>query len=450
MTTREKFRPMVQAASLIIALGAAALVVSALSIPARAATGAEGAAEIRGVVKDLDGIPLEGVEVEMTPIGAAGKPYVTKTRKDGTFVFPFLPYNKERYEVAFRKEGFLLRKIHIISRQPQTSADRGEGQIFQDDEGTLGPGKKPPAVFAKPGGHVKIEAGLATQKYFDAMAEALAAAQAGGTPAPAAGAPKAATAQMSSQDQAQLLASQGKYPEAIAAMEQSIQEEATADKWLNLGRIKMRSEDTDGAKAAYARAAGLDPSMRGVHFLLGKLLNDEGRTPEAIAEMEKELALDPSDASTLKALGALYHNADRKADAIAVFEKVVAVAPDVDTLAQLAALYGEQGNFTRSEELYRKILEANPGHADEVYLRIGRSIMNQSNIGTEDRKRASDAFDRAIQSNPSNAKAHLELAYVLLGLGDIPGAKIHMKRYLELQPNGSDAGEVRAQLKDLS
>src|SRR5262249_57192737 len=101
-------------------------------------------------------------------------------------------------------------------------------------------------------------------------------------------------------------------------------------------------------------------------------------------------------------------------------------------------------------ELYRKILDMNPGQADSVYLRIGRSIMNGANVGLEERKRAADAFQRALQANPSNAKAHLELAYVLIGLNDLPGARDHMKRYLELQPSAPDAPEIRQQLKDLS
>ena len=243
------------------ALAVAALLTAATTTEIRAARGAEGAAEVRGTVKDMDGNPLEGVEVQMTPVGKDAKPSIVKTRKDGTFVFPFLAYNKDRYQLGFVKEGFRIRKIHIVSRQPQSTADRGEGQIFQDDEGTVGPDQKIPPVNAKPGGHVKIEAGLAPQQFFEQMAEAAAAAKAA-TASAASGAP-APPPRMSALDEARLLSSQGKYAEAAAAMEKSLQEEATGDKWLELGKIRMRTADTDGAKAAFARAAGLDPAIRG-------------------------------------------------------------------------------------------------------------------------------------------------------------------------------------------
>lgn len=449
------------AATLAAALVSGAILLPGLVSPARA--GAAGpSTEVRGTVKDMEGKALEGIEVQMVQIDSTAKPFVAKTRKDGGFVFPFLPYHttgkdmgrdKPSYNVVFVADGLHPAKIHIVSRAPQSVADKGEGQKFQDDEGTLKPGDKLPPIFIKPGGTVRIEVSLAPQSFFGAAAAPAAAAAGGsaapGGPAAGGGAAAAATPQISGHDQARLLASQGKFPEAIAEMDKSIQESPTAEKWLDLGKMKMKAQDNDGAKAAFARASGLDPNTRGAHFLLGKLYNDEGRTDQAIVEMEKEQALDPTDLSTQRALGALYHNAKRTPDAIAIFEKVIAVEPDSDTLARLAGLQAETGNFKRSEELYRKILEMNPGQADAVYMKIGRSVMSQENLGTDERKRAADAFERALQANPSNAKAHIELAYVLLGLGDIPKAKDHMKRYLELEPNAKDATDVRAQLKDL-
>src|SRR5437867_4060564 len=146
------------------------------------ASGVEGASVVRGTVKDMDGNPLEGVEVGMSPIGKESKPYVVKTRNDGTFVYPFLPYNKQKYSVEFKKEGYKVRKIKIVSRQPQTSADKGEGQLIQEDEGTVGPQQQIPPVNAKPGGTVHIEIAMASREYLDKLAQAQADAASGSQP----------------------------------------------------------------------------------------------------------------------------------------------------------------------------------------------------------------------------------------------------------------------------
>ncbi len=419
------------------------------------AAGAEGASVVRGTVKDMDGTPLEGVEVGMSPIGKESKPYVVKTRNDGTFVYPFLPYNKQKYSVEFKKEGYKVRKIKIVSRQPQTSADKGEGQLIQEDEGTVGPQQKIPPVNAKPGGTVHIEIAMASQEYLDKLAQAQADAASGLTPAgPAASATPqqrgGVERKLDPIEEAQQLASDRKFDEATEVLKKSIQEQPTAEKWFALGKVRTRADDSEGAKSALARAAALDPQLRGAHFLLGKLYSDEGRTSEAIAEMDKELALGPDDTNTLRALGILYMQGGRKDDAIKLYERMTARPnADPELMARLAGLYGATGNYPKAEAIYRKILESNPGEADAVYLKLGRAIMNQSNVGEDDRKRAADAFQRALKVNPSNARAHLDLAYVLLGLGDVAQAKEHMKKFLELQPNGPEAASVRTQLKEL-
>ena len=420
------------------------------------AAGAEGASVVRGTVKDMDGTPLEGVEVGMSPIGKESKPYVVKTRNDGTFVYPFLPYNKQKYSVEFKKEGYKVRKIKIVSRQPQTSADKGEGQLIQEDEGTVGPQQQIPPVNAKPGGTVHIEIAMASREYLDKLAQAQADAASGSQPPSGSSAPGTpqqrggVERKLDPIEEAQQLASDRKFDEATEVLKKSIQEQPTAEKWFALGKVRTRADDPEGAKSALARAAALDPQLRGAHFLLGKLYSDEGRTSEAIAEMDKERALGPDDTNTLRALGILYMQGGRKDDAIKLYERMTAQPnADPELMARLAGLYGATGNYPKAEAIYRKILESNPGEADAVYLKLGRAIMNQSNVGEDDRKRAADAFQRALEVNPSNARAHLDLAYVLLGLGDVAQAKEHMKKFLELQPNGPEAASVRTQLKEL-
>jgi tetratricopeptide (TPR) repeat protein len=408
------------------------------------------AARVEGTIKDMDGRPLKDVEVEFTPMGKAAKPFVVKSRKDGAFLFPFLPYNKEMYTVAFKKEGFKVRKIKIVSRQPLGPNDL-KGMLIQDDQGTIGIEQKIPLVNAKPGGKVVMEIGMVTDGFFEQMAAQKAAqraaAEGGGQPAPP---PPESLPPADPLLAARQLSSQGQHEEADTLLSEAVAEEPSAERWHELGRIRDRAGNSAGAKAALSRAAGLEPDRQGVHLLLAKIYNDEGRIDQAVEEAEKERAVAPDDSRTLRVLASLYSQAGRTDDAIAAYEELTS-QPDADPamLSRLASLYGKKGDYAKSEEVYRRVVEADPENADATYFKIGLSIINQANLGQEERESAAAAFQKAIEANPSHDQAHLELAYVLLGLGKIPEAKTHLKKFLEISPKDPKAPEVRAQLKDL-
>ena len=431
------------------AAAAFALAVLAGSSAVQAAT--FGSAEVRGVVKDMDGKPLEGVEVSFTAAGKAAAPLKVKTHKDGTFVFPFLPWEKDKYDAEFTMPGYRVRKIKIMSRQKRSVADRGEGMVIQENEGVIGLDQNIPLVDARPGGIVHIEVGMATEDYFRQMAEAQAASQAAqsGT----AGQEEGVKA-LDPLDQARYLAATGKTEEATQVLQKAIEAGPSAALWLEMAKIRMKGEDSSGAKAALARATTLDTDQveiqKNVHLMLGKLYNDEGRTPEAITEFEEALKIVPDDMDALRNLGILYPQVDRRKDAIAMYEKLAAQPDaDVEVLARLAGLHNDNGDYGQAEALYRRILEMNPGQADATWLKVGLSIMNQPNVGEAERKRAAEAFKKAIDANPSNARAHIELAYVLIGLGDAAEAKSHLKKFIELQPDSPEAKDARDLLKEL-
>jgi tetratricopeptide (TPR) repeat protein len=426
-----------------------AAVLAAAPTPSRAAD-----AEVRGLVTTMDGSPLEGVVVEFTAIGVASKPFVVKTRKDGTYVFPFLPYSQNiSYAHTYTITGYKLRHYKVVSRQPRSSADRGEGTVIQEDDSNVGPDGKAAAVRPKPGGTVRIEIQMITEaEYQDLMKQraAAAAAKAEAESIAAGNAPAAPALPVDPVEKARALAGSGKTGEAMQVLQDSIAQEPTAVKWLELGRLQAASDDSSAATRSYSRAAGLDPSLKGVHLQIGKLLADEGRVEEATAELEKERDLQPDDTATLRALASLYTQVEKKPEAIAFYERITAPADaSPDLLTRLGALYRETGQSKKAEEIYQRIAVANPKDSDQMYYKMGRSIMDQKSITEADRRRAVEAFRKAIEVNPKNALAHRELGYALLGLGDLPGAKTHLKEFLALKPDDKDAGEVRAMLKDL-
>ncbi len=187
-----------------------------------------------------------------------------------------------------------------------------------------------------------------------------------------------------------------------------------------------------------------DPAYPKAHLELGRMAYEEGKTAEAITEFEQEVKAHPDDSQSGAALAGLYAEAGRTEDAIRVLEGIAARDPsNTDVLVSLDGLYTGKGETQKSEEIYKKVLAQNPEGADLVYYRVGAQITKKSDLGEADRARAMAAFNKAIQLNPRNAKAHRELGYLLLGAGKIDEAKKHFQSYLEIDPAAKDASSIK-------
>lgn len=68
--------------------------------------------------------------------------------------------------------------------------------------------------------------------------------------------------------------------------------------WLNLGKARSLSGDTEGAEAAYARALALAPNYSSVQWVYGNLLLREGRSDEGFALLAKAAVLNQDYART--------------------------------------------------------------------------------------------------------------------------------------------------------
>ena len=90
----------------------------------------------------------------------------------------------------------------------------------------------------------------------------------------------------------------------------------------SLGAVIVRTGAWDRAAALYRRALAAKPGLRLAHYHLGRILTNQRRFPEAIAEFEK--AIEPGDEQTpgyLYALGATHARAGSRATAIEILQR---------------------------------------------------------------------------------------------------------------------------------
>jgi tetratricopeptide (TPR) repeat protein len=76
-----------------------------------------------------------------------------------------------------------------------------------------------------------------------------------------------------------------------------------------------------------ARQPAGEPELPTYYFLLGRLLEGEGKIDEAAAALRKAAELEPKSAEPRAELAALYARADRAADAVSAAEAAIAVDP---------------------------------------------------------------------------------------------------------------------------
>lgn len=114
---------------------------------------------------------------------------------------------------------------------------------------------------------------------------------------------------------------------------------------------------------------------------------------------------------------------------------------------QLAIAYTNLGNirFRRGDEagaeaLYRKALEIDE-RQPEAHYNLGYVMLERGYAS-----RAVTYFEAAIKTDPRFADAHFNLAMAYEALADKARARVHWKRYLELEPTGTWADIARDHL----
>lgn len=167
-------------------------------------------------------------------------------------------------------------------------------------------------------------------------------------------------------------------PEAAVWMASSLHtaielEPTNPSLYLSLATAELASAQYKEARANLERAIALKPDFAVAYMRLAQLFELQGNINEAISALEKGLNSASGNAEYLMQLGRYYYNRKQKGDyplAEAAFRQALVFNPGYsDAMFGLAVLYETTGNKSTALELYRRLLELNPGNK-EVLRRI--------------------------------------------------------------------------------
>jgi tetratricopeptide (TPR) repeat protein len=183
----------------------------------------------------------------------------------------------------------------------------------------------------------------------------------------------------------------------------------------------------------------------------------------ALENFNKAGELDATQVAVWDALGETYsamgdaQTGDDRAKsydlAITNYKKGLDLKPtDAGVYNQIGNLYGKQKKIPEATEALSKAAQLDPTMAPKAYFNMGANLVNSGQP-----EKATDFFKKAADADPNYYEAWYQYGSLLMMQGKVdpksgaqtypPDTVVALKKYLELQPNGSHAAEASAMLQ---
>ena len=197
------------------------------------------------------------------------------------------------------------------------------------------------------------------------------------------------------------------------------------------------SGDLDEALAEYRKAQRLDPKAGEIRADVARLLQQTGKTVEAMAEAEAAVKAAPESPDAHLILAQLRHmqaqgdnNEEALRQAAVEYEQALRLAPtDAATLLILASnVYPQLQEHDKSIASWRRFLELSPG-SFEAYVQLGSQYLAKG-----DADNAAAALQKAVELDPSSSRAYQALADTYARAQQNDQAILNYRKALELEP----------------
>jgi len=137
---------------------------------------------------------------------------------------------------------------------------------------------------------------------------------------------------------------------------------------------------------------------------------EQGQAAAAIDKLKTYIAANPKNAQALFMKGVLLAEQGRRDEAIKTFSEVTEKFPNLpEPYNNLAVLYADQGQFDKARKALETAIKTHPSYATA-----------HENLGDIYARMASEAYDKALQLDTSNARAQGKLSLIkdLFGTGN--------------------------------
>jgi len=234
--------------------------------------------------------------------------------------------------------------------------------------------------------------------------------------------------------EARALAALGREDEADALLASALATSPDDPDLLSAYAERLRQQGKDAeAEAALTRAVAKSPFHQRARRLLGQLLQEGGRSQDAIGVYEEMLRIKPDDAETHFAIGSVLLEEDPTA-ALPYLEEASRLAPSQPRfLTSLGVAYLKTGRMSEAEATLRRAIVLSPDDP---------SIRNNLGIILIQSRRFGEAvleLNALLESHPEFVAARNNLAIALAESGDLTRAEREVRQAIEKTPEYLDA-----------
>jgi tetratricopeptide (TPR) repeat protein len=222
----------------------------------------------------------------------------------------------------------------------------------------------------------------------------------------------------------------GKSADAIPLLEQAHRSVASANVDPNyvLGLCYMDTRRYDDARKAFAGQYGFAPDSAAAYLLVARMLLRRDYLPIAEESARKALALNPNLPQAHFLLGEIALANGKSADAITELEKERDLNPlDGAVYERLGDAYIRTGDFDRAQQALDRALLLEP-NTNAPFILLGKVLLKQQNS-----LMAKMYLERALQIDPKNYMAHYLLGQAYRALGRTDDAAREYKAADEIQ-----------------
>jgi tetratricopeptide (TPR) repeat protein len=213
----------------------------------------------------------------------------------------------------------------------------------------------------------------------------------------------------------------------------SISEPTTIDQKLMKG---SQAPSVGGAAPAAVAPSANDQATKAYNE--GVDLLNAGDKDGAAKRFEEAVAKNPDFPQGWSALTTIAYQKKDWAKTLEYGQKATDLDPSLTNIyGMLADAATKSGDKKAAAEWQSKYAEANPDSPEILYNK-GVDAYNKKNL-----KDAETYLTKATEAKPDFALAHFWLGMTSFTLNKKPAAKEHLEKYLELDPNGSEAATAK-------